>query len=296
MRSLLARRNVFLLLSALSILAVTLLASGLDGVTFADPRPFSFGEFENFGFPVADLVNDLSNVPLWKQILFWVGIYLIVLAAASLLTPELRKKLLRLTAQLAILSIVFLYLMQNTDAFSATEMETVETQGTLAEPPVLDFEPPVFIPPRIPPALTYLISVALVLAGIGFAWFISRYFSFRRPLPVKDLPLEGIAAAARSSLRDLLAGRDWEDSILLCYQRMTEVVARRRGFQREPYITPSEFASRLEQAGLPSHAVRRLTGLFESVRYGARGSAPREGAEAVDCLREVLHYCGEAAS
>ena len=142
--------------------------------------------------------------------------------------------------------------------------------------------------------LVLVISVGIILAAIGFLWVVGKSFDFRPPLPVKDLPLDEIAAAARSSLRDLSAGCDWEDSILRCYEHMTVVVSRKRGFNREVYITPSEFASYLEGAGLPSHAVRRLTDLFESVRYGARGSGPREVAEAADCLREVLHYCGEA--
>ena len=76
---------------------------------------------------------------------------------------------------------------------------------------------------------------------------------------------------------------------------MTEVVSRRRGFHRAVDVTPSEFAAHLEQSGLPAEAVRRLTRLFESVRYGARTSSPRESAEAADCLRAVLHYCGETA-
>ncbi len=196
MNSLLARRNVFLLFSVLAILAVALLASGLGGVTFAEPRPFNRAEFENISFSVAALVNDLAAIPRWKQMLFWVGVYLLVLVATSILSPELRKKLLRLTAQFAVLSIAILYLVQNGERFGFMDLESLETQGASPAPPVLDLEPPVFIAPEIPPALTYLVSVALVLAGIALAWIVGRHFSFRRPLPVKDLPLEEIAAAA----------------------------------------------------------------------------------------------------
>jgi hypothetical protein len=39
--------------------------------------------------------------------------------------------------------------------------------------------------------------------------------------------------------------------------------------------------------------VSRLTRLFETVRYGDRKSAPRDVTEAVNCLKTILHYCGE---
>jgi Domain of unknown function (DUF4129) len=59
-------------------------------------------------------------------------------------------------------------------------------------------------------------------------------------------------------------------------------------------MTPGEFATRLEQAGLPSDAVHRLTHLFERVRYGGHRSATPEVNEAVACLTTILQYCGEA--
>ena len=74
---------------------------------------------------------------------------------------------------------------------------------------------------------------------------------------------------------------------------MGDVVSSKRHLQREIAMTPREFASRLEQAGLPGEAVAQLTRLFEGVRYGDRKSAPRDVNEAVRCLQTILHYCGE---
>jgi hypothetical protein len=74
---------------------------------------------------------------------------------------------------------------------------------------------------------------------------------------------------------------------------MSDVVAEKRKLQREIAMTPQEFALRLERAGLPGDAVRRLTRLFEMVRYGDRKSAPKDVTEAVGCLNTILHYCGE---
>jgi hypothetical protein len=58
-------------------------------------------------------------------------------------------------------------------------------------------------------------------------------------------------------------------------------------------MTPAEFASRLQEAGLPGDAVRRLTRLFEGVRYGQRKVGPKDVNEAVACLTAILQYCGE---
>jgi hypothetical protein len=81
--------------------------------------------------------------------------------------------------------------------------------------------------------------------------------------------------------------------IVNCYLRMSDVVADKRRLQREIAMTPQEFAVRLERAGLPGDPVRRLTGLFEMVRYGDRKSAPRDVTEAVNCLNAILRSCGE---
>ena len=279
----------------LAVLALVLLAAGLRDVNFAEPRQFSRAESESISFSVAALVEGLASIPRWKQVVFWVGVYLLVLIVTSILSPELRKKLLRAIFRLAVLCLLILYVVQNRERFGLANLAPLDLGGSQITPPTLNLAPPVFSPPDIPPALTYLISVAVILLTMGLLWFFGRGFSARRTRPGRDLSLEDIAAAARSSLRDLSTGLDWQDSIIRCYENMTEVVSRRRGFNRDPHLTPSEFAAHLEQSGLPAEAVRRLTRLFESVRYGARTSSPRESAEAADCLRAVLHYCGETA-
>ena len=290
-----ALRHVRSVIFLLAVLALILLASGLHDVHFAEPRQFNRAESESIRFSVAALVEGLASIPRWKQVLFWVGVYLLVLIVTTLLSPELRKKLLWAIARLAILSLVVLYLVQNRERFGLLDFAPLDLGASQATTPPVDLAPPVFSPPDLPPALTYLLSVALLLLTFGLLWLFGRRFASRRLRPAKDLSLEDIAAAARSSLRGLSAGLAWDDAILQCYVRMTEVVARKRGHQRDLAATPSEFAAHLERSGLPAESVRRLTRLFESVRYGARASGERERAEAADCLREVLHYCGETA-
>ena len=74
---------------------------------------------------------------------------------------------------------------------------------------------------------------------------------------------------------------------------MSRAVEKRHGLTRDVAMTSSEFARRLEMAGLPSEAVHTLTRLFESVRYGARRSTADEIDQAVKCLTVILNFCGE---
>ena len=295
MKSLLSRRNIFLALFLLAVAALVVLAAGLHGANFKQPRQFSQAESDTISFSVAGLVEQLAAVPRWKQVLFWAGVYLLVLIFTSILSPELRKKLLWGVVRFAILSLVILYIVQNRERLGLLGLQPLAGSGTQVTPPVLEIPAPVFSPPHLPPALVYLLSVFVLLLTIGLVYLFVRGFTPRRLPPTKSLPLDEIAAAARASLHDLSAGRDWEDAIMNCYARMNVTVSRKRGLSREQAATPAEFASRLEMAGLPSHAVRRLTRLFESVRYGAHPAGTGERDEAAGCLRDILHYCGEAA-
>jgi hypothetical protein len=111
--------------------------------------------------------------------------------------------------------------------------------------------------------------------------------------PVTVSPMQKLAKIARASLRDLSAGRDSTDAIMDCYYRMSDTVFEKKNIDRSISMTPSEFAFQLENAGLPSDAVRRLTRLFESVRYGGHKSDPAAVNEAVTCLTTIVNYCGE---
>ena len=152
---------------------------------------------------------------------------------------------------------------------------------------------PVFEPPQVSPTFSYVISFAFALILLVLLWVLYRGWKRYVELTNPTKSLRDIARIARSSLDDLSAGRNSSDVIINCYLRMSDVVASTRKLQREAAMTPREFAARLQEAGLPGEAVMQLTHLFEGVRYGDRKSAPRDVTEAVNCLKTILHYCGE---
>ena len=288
-------RAILLTVALLAILSLVLLESGLGSVQFNNPVQYQRQRSETIAISIAALLDQIAAVPMWKHIVFWIGIILIALLLTALLPPEMRKRLLWSLVRLALFAIAVFYLVQNRERFGILNSEAATFSDSASVPDVETVVPPDFNPPDLSPVLTYIISVAVLLVTFGLLWFVGRKFASRRTLPRADSSLEDIAAAARQSLDELADGRDWENAIVRCYARMSEAVSRRRGLHRDSAMTPDEFASHLTRSGLPADSVRRLTRLFESVRYGARSAGDRERDEASACLTDILRYCGEPA-
>ncbi len=99
--------------------------------------------------------------------------------------------------------------------------------------------------------LLYLISLGVILVLAGIAFLVGRWWLRNQHLQKNSQYLESLAEIARSSLADISSGRNWEDVIIKCYARMSDVVGTQRGLHRRKDLTASEFAARLEGAGLP---------------------------------------------
>jgi hypothetical protein len=296
MRRIFREKRFILFLSIIALVTLPLLAAGLRNLHFDEGHPLGILQSIPTQNYAPDLVNQFVSVPLWKQLAFWILVISLVVLAASLLSPELRKRFIRTILSLALTLFALSYLLDHNlinlpefqSASSSAAEAGLQNGGDL--PP-----PPVFSPPEIPGWMNFLISLGVVLAFLGGGWILLRWWQrLNRPYQSTDT-LKDLASIARSSLRDLSSGGDWADAVTNCYVRMSEVVSRTRGLYRQEAMTPAEFAFRLEHAGLPSDPVQRLTHLFESVRYGMRKPAKDEINEAVLCLNAILHYCGEDA-
>jgi len=288
-------RPVLLAVSMLAILALVLLAAGLGSVEFNDAVMYERGRSETIAVNVAALLDQIASVSMWKHIVFWIGVFFIVLLLTALLPPELRKKLLWSVVRLALFALAVFYIVQHREAFGVLSSGEATFGEGISVPDPETVAQPAFAPPDLPPMLTYFISVAVLLLTFGLLWLFGKKFASMRTRPQTDASLDDIAAAARQSLDELSAGENWHDAIVRCYARMNEAVSRRRGLHRDSAMTPDEFASHLTRSGLPAEPVQRLTRLFESVRYGARSAGDRERDEASACLSDILRYCGEPA-
>lgn len=149
-----------------------------------------------------------------------------------------------------------------------------------------------FTPPQISSFFLYLVSF---LAVISLMFIVLMIYRWQTPYTLsKDThSLEEIGEAARLALNDLAAGLDERDTVIACYVRMSDIVMRSKNIERGASRTATEFAARLEAAGLPGSSVQRLTRLFETVRYGSHASNRIDVEEARECLAEIATYCGE---
>lgn len=293
MRSFFENKRWILVISVLALGALTVLAVGLSDVPFRGAQTFrresEAGNLRTFS---QNLLNSIVDIPLWQQISVWILLLIMIVLIAALLSRELRKRLLLIVIRVGItywaLYIIFtryhdmLLQMGSTPAPSGTVQ--VASGGT----PI-----PTFIPPQAISLTSYLVSFGIAVLLVLLSWKLFKLWK-ENSANSSSSSLHKLAGIARSSLHDLSSGRDSTDVIMNCYFRMSDIVESKRNLSRNKSMTPTEFASRLEQAGLPSDAVHRLTRLFERVRYGGHRSATPEVNEAVACLTTILQYCGEA--
>jgi hypothetical protein len=148
------------------------------------------------------------------------------------------------------------------------------------------FTPPEEIIPHPPWWLVSLVSLGL--SGLIFGGFL---FIWRRLRRLSDDPLELVAQEAKKTLEELQAGADPKEGVVRCYFEMSRVLNEQRGVKRKWTMTTREFEKHLKYAGLPEVHVRRLTRLFEMVRYGAKNLDERENREAVACLKAIVQAC-----
>jgi hypothetical protein len=294
MRSIFANKLWIILLSVLAVGALMGLAIGLKNVSFHEAQAFGRTEAPTSPRPnPIDLFNVVMSIPLKTQLIMWVLFVMLFVFIGMLMSPEMRKRLIKIAIRVVVtywgLWILF---TRYREVLAQIGLNLAPLGGTSATPsngaPVPEFTPP--------PSVSwtaYLVSFVVVLAMILVVWKLNALWR-ELNAPVAVSPLNRLARIARASLSDLSAGRDSTDVILNCYYRMSDTVLDKKHIDRNASMTPSEFALQLEQAGLPADAVRRLTRLFESVRYGGHQSDPTAVNEAVACLTTIVHYCGEA--
>ena len=294
MRSFFQHKYWTILLAVVALTALTVLAIGLGNVPFKDAQPIGQKEAGSLEVPAQSPVVGVEDISLQSLIVFWLTITLVVALIAALLSPEMRNRLIKIFLRVLATFWLVYYIMKNygEEIASLFNLKSPPGGGNLQDIANPNVPPPVFVPPQPSPWISYIVSIVTVLLVIFVAWRMFVYWK-RVTEPTGTKSLEEIAKIARTSLRDLASGSDSTDVIMNCYFRMSHVVADKRRLARVDSMTPGEFAERLEQSGLPGDAVRRLTRLFEAVRYGAYRSSQKDINEAVSCLTAILNYCGE---
>ena len=281
-----AGRVSVLVIGAIAVIALVLLSAGLPNLRFDEPGKLAVRNSTPLTLPGV-LQPESSPFPL-KQLLI-IGA---ILVSAALVLAIIDKKSRRLFLKLLMYAVLFvlasLFVPKVEDAPKATGTPAPVAGGV----PDLSATATPYVPPQVPWPAAFLVSMLLVLVVLGVAYF---YWRKRRLAATGNASLAEIGNIAQSALDDLSAGRQWSDAIIQCYLSMNEAVENKRGLYRKQGMTAAEFATHLEEAGLPSKDVESLTHLFEAARYGEKKASQAEMAEATSCLQAIVRACGEAA-
>ena len=293
MHSLLEKKPLVLLFSVLALGALVVLSVSMRGMSFGDAQPIGKEEVEQTASSQQVVSRPTLDEDTLSRIILYAALSFLLALTTVLLSKEGRKRLFRFIIRMAFILWALYFLshrypgtlsfLQEGMMFNSRQPSNVNTGESIP--------PPVFTPPREVPWMTYVVSLLVIFGVLYLLWRAYRIWQVMNRPPAKSL--QDLARIARASLRDLSDGRETTDVIMNCYFRMSDVVSDRKNIQRGLGMTPAEFAFRLEEAGLPGDAVKRLTRLFESVRYGGRKAGPKDVNEAVSCLTTILQYCGE---
>ena len=135
-----------------------------------------------------------------------------------------------------------------------------------------------------------LVIIASVIIVLGFG--VGAFFVWRRiRARFRRSDLKALSQTAQEAAERLAAGQDRKNTVIRCYQEMTDILAMERGIRRKRDMTPREFERQLLAAGLPAQEVDQLTHLFERVRYGAEDLDRKEEQDAVACLTAIAQAC-----
>lgn len=290
MKTVVGNRIFIIILSLAGIFAIGILASGIQEMEFREPDPFYFEWPAKSGASFQQIVTQMEALPLVQVVMFWLFIIIFTIIVLLLLNPKYRWKILRAVIRAALIFIFITWFMKTFARRLASEVPSAAGGGITNAPAINPNSLPIYSPPAEIPWISYVFALAIILGIFLVGWWLWNLSSRARTQSIR----ENIATIARETLDEIVDGREIGDIVTICYLRMMDAVNSGHGIRRQEGMTPTEFANRLESVGLPGDPIRRLTRLFEAVRYGATKPGQDESREATVCLNAIITACGGA--
>jgi len=280
-------KRIVLLCLIITIVVVGLLASSLPRVQFEAGRPFRLldeAEQTGGGSPVTPVnIDSVIIQGIMAISLILIPVFLIMLFFSKRWKKHLQIGLMVLIAALLIAAINTLALNFDNPIMSAPAAMNEELPPIdLEAPPVQEFtgSPPLWL------GFLVALFIFLLVAVVIIAFLRSR----RRHVQAAMEP-DPIAEQAEMALAAIHSGRDVRGVVIDCYSRMCDVLLDERGISRDPSMTPREFQNEfgnwLAKRGVPTDAIKTLTGLFEQVRYSPSPATEAQEQQAVECLSAI---------
>src|SRR5688572_18534357 len=161
MRSLLGNKHFVLFLALLALGALTILATSLEQVPFRGAQRFAPQATEESEIAPQPLSQDWQQTADEDNFLVWTLIVMVLALIGVLLSPEMRKQMLKMLLRVAFAVGTVLFLIKNYgDRLLAAEAEPV---GGGPAAPGVSAPLPVFEPPDVSSSFSYLVSFAVAL-------------------------------------------------------------------------------------------------------------------------------------
>jgi len=284
------QKRFLILLFGLMIGALIMLAAALPDMAFEPGEPFPMALLPSgFGQPILTSPSSEGggSLRIIAILIFWIGVPLAIIY--TIVSPEARRRLMQIMpAIIGLLLLLYWFSRlpkqprsQQGEEFGIGRADFAETNL----PPMPEF---VADPP---PWLLFGVNVLLGLLFLAVILFLWRLFRRQRGPSPQSL----IIKEAERALSNLQAGEDLKNTIIRCYAEMSEVLQREKNVKRRRGMTVREFESQLAVMGLDDAHIKRLTRLFEQVRYSPSAPGGREEREAVDCLNAIIRVYGDAS-
>jgi hypothetical protein len=293
-------RIFFMLALGIALVAMLLLSAGVSAVELL-PGVSAPGtgvvEGEALGDVPPEMDEALRTAFRIFAAIIVVGLPLVIIY--SLFTPEARKNLLKGMVPIVLFGLFLYFALRASSNLEqrvqptptvvagvaqATPVPEESLGGAAGETGEIERAAPEWL------IWGTIVGLALILALVlvGVARFLLRYRT-RQPSPLAEL-----ADQAEDAVKAIRTGADLRDTVVLCYYRMSQTLQEQRGIWRERDMTPREFETYLARSGIPGEHVRRLTRLFEKVRYGAKTVGAEDERQALSSLGAIVEYCRSA--
>ena len=297
MKTKLDKYRILLLISGVLVLLL-ILASGISNIRMESGNPFALTWKQAPPGDSTPLGNGSWILVLIRGIMILIAISIPIYVFINLLTPEGRKRLLKSIIQLAGLLLIVYFLSRVVENANKQEPRQIE-QPTIQAGGDVGFSDgqPIYpaadtntSSPWLDAGICLGLAAILAIMITVLAWGI-----YRASREAAGDAVSRLADQAQDAIEALQAGSNIRDTVIRCYIQMTQVLAEERNVHRDDAMTPHEFEQiLLNRLKLPETPVRRLTRLFEAVRYGDYHPGKREEMEAIDSLSAIAVACKNA--